>query len=174
MKSKRVEYALKFLKKDLSNHKEVKEKLIEKFDIPREKAQYVIGDIRRAVREGREGYDGFTLAPFVPKYLKPFKKEIPLEDYKPSNIITVSQMREKYSLPSVIKRYLLHLPENGIVTEAEMRSDIEITRWSDYKTVLELPEFDKYRGKIRSIIYWGHPRAIKDLKSDKTLKPIVY
>lgn len=173
-KSERIIYALKLLKKDLSNHKEVRKKLMGKLGLSSHQSQHVIGDVRRSVRQNREGYEGFSIAPVSTKQPKPFKKEKQLEDYKPSNIIKVSLMRDKYSLPSVIKRYLSYLQDDELVTEAEMKSDIEITRWSDYKTTLELPEFEKYKGKIRNLIYWGNPKAIRDLKSDKTLKPIVY
>jgi hypothetical protein len=170
--SKRIVFALKYLKKDLSNDEEVTKRIIDKFGYTRDGARHVIRDIRKYIRLGM--LPGYTIANIPTMHPQPFRTPAKIEDYKPSNIIKVSQMRDKYSLPSVIKRYLSHLNDDELVTEAEMRSDIEITRWQDYKTVLDLPEWEKYKGKIRNLIYWGNPKAIKDLKSDKTLKPIIY
>lgn len=167
------EIAVKYLLPDMSNVSEVKKILRKKHGFSRSDVDNTIHGIRRSLSRGRDML-GKT-------YVKEVKKTEPIKFMqddksatKPSNPIKISDIKEKYSLPGVIKRYLAQLSSDEVVTEREMKEDIGINKWSNYRNVLESHELEVYRGKMRDVIYWGLPKAIQKLKAEKILKSIIY
>ena len=88
--------------------------------------------------------------------------------------IKLSELKKKYSLPAVIKTYLESLGNGEVIDEREMMEDIDIKKWPNYRSVLNSPEMEAYRGRVRNITYWGTPKTIQEGKADGTLKNLKY
>ena len=83
--------------------------------------------------------------------------------------ISMDELRSKIDNVFIVRQNALKLEKNYFLTQPEF---VQLCGFSNvgYKVAIEHPEFSKYRGKAGSVIYWGHPDSILELKSEGHLK----
>jgi DNA-directed RNA polymerase subunit M/transcription elongation factor TFIIS len=83
--------------------------------------------------------------------------------------ITEEQFRAKFDLNFIVSKKCKELQRGIFLSLGEFVKLCGITPGSGYRQVLEHPDFDSYRGKIRGEIYWSHPESITKMKSEGIL-----
>ena len=95
--------------------------------------------------------------------------EIAEEPVQKSAGLTEEQFRAKFDLTFIVKKKCLELQKGIFLTMGEFIKLCGITPGSGYRQVLEHPDFDNYRGRIRGDIYWSHPESITKMKTEGIL-----
>lgn len=83
--------------------------------------------------------------------------------------MTEEQFRAKYDLTFIVKKKCADLQKGIFLTMGEFIKSCGIIPGSGYRQVLEHPDFENYRGRIRGDIYWSHPESITKMKSEGIL-----
>ena len=83
--------------------------------------------------------------------------------------ITEEQFRAKFDLNFIVSKKCKELQKGIYLSMSEFIKLCGITPGSGYRQVLEHPDFDNYRGKIRGDIYWSHPESITKMKTEGIL-----
>lgn len=82
--------------------------------------------------------------------------------------LTEEQLRMKHDNTYQIREALKKLEPGVYVPQATLVRKLNLR--PPYKETMELPEFDKYRGKASGgIVYWGHPESIRRMKDEGIL-----
>ena len=83
--------------------------------------------------------------------------------------ITEEQFRAKFDLNFIVGKKCKELQKGIYLSMSEFIKLCGITPGSGYRQVLEHPDFDSYRGRIRGEIYWSHPESITKMKTEGIL-----
>lgn len=83
--------------------------------------------------------------------------------------ITEEQFRAKFDLNFIVGKKCKELQKGIYLSMSEFIKFCGITPGSGYRQVLEHPDFDSYRGRIRGEIYWSHPESITKMKTEGIL-----
>ena len=83
--------------------------------------------------------------------------------------ITEEQFRAKFDLNFIVGKKCKELQKGIYLSMSEFIKLCGITPGSGYRQVLEHPDFDSYRGRIRGDIYWSHPESISKMKTEGIL-----
>ena len=83
--------------------------------------------------------------------------------------ITEEQFRAKFVLNFIVGKKCKELQKGIYLSMSEFIKLCGITPGSGYRQVLEHPDFDSYRGRIRGDIYWSHPESISKMKTEGIL-----
>ena len=83
--------------------------------------------------------------------------------------ITEEQFRAKFDLNFIVSKKCKELQKGIYLSMSEFIKLCGITPGSGYRQVLEHPDFDNYRGRIRGDIYWSHPESISKMKTEGIL-----
>lgn len=83
--------------------------------------------------------------------------------------ITEEQFRAKFDLNFIVSKKCKELQKGIYLSMSEFIKLCGITPGSGYRQVLEHPDFDNYRGRIRGDIYWSHPESITKMKTEGIL-----
>ena len=83
--------------------------------------------------------------------------------------ITEEQFRAKFDLNFIVGKKCKELQKGIYLSMSEFIKLCGITPGSGYRQVLEHPDFDSYRGRIRGEVYWSHPESIAKMKSEGIL-----
>ena len=83
--------------------------------------------------------------------------------------ITEEQFRAKFDLNFIVSKKCKELQKGIYLSMSEFIKLCGITPGSGYRQVLEHPDFDTYRGRIRGDIYWSHPESISKMKTEGIL-----
>lgn len=83
--------------------------------------------------------------------------------------ITEEQFRAKFDLNFIVGKKCKELQKGIYLSMSEFIKLCGITPGSGYRQVLEHPDFDSYRGRIRGEIYWSHPESISKMKTEGIL-----
>jgi len=83
--------------------------------------------------------------------------------------ITEEQFRAKFDLNFIVGKKCKELQKGIYLSMGEFIKLCGITPGSGYRQVLEHPDFDNYRGKIKGNIYWSHPDSISKMKTEGIL-----
>jgi hypothetical protein len=79
-------------------------------------------------------------------------------------------MQKKYDAEFKIEEAIKQIPKGRFVPEAEFRDVLVKANMSHFRIKSNLEKFDKYKGKAKSIIYWGNADDIESLKLRGILK----
>jgi len=82
---------------------------------------------------------------------------------------TEEQFRAKFDLNFIVSKKCKELQKGIYLSMSEFIKLCGITPGSGYRQVLEHPDFDNYRGRIRGDIYWSHPESISKMKTEGIL-----
>ena len=80
-----------------------------------------------------------------------------------------AELRAKYDMSFIVRNYIKSFRPGDFVTEATLVEECKFRGMSNYRRVLDHPEWDKYKGKGGTIVYWGHPTKIAQLKEETVL-----
>ena len=83
--------------------------------------------------------------------------------------ITEEQFRAKFDLTFIVGKRCKDLQRGIYLSMGEFIKFCGITPGAGYRQVLEHPDFDSYRGRIRGEIYWSHPESITKMKTEGIL-----
>lgn len=83
--------------------------------------------------------------------------------------ITEEQFRAKFDLNFIVSKKCKELQRGIFLSMSEFIKLCGITPGSGYRQVLEHPDFDNYRGRIRGDTYWSHPESITKMKTEGIL-----
>ena len=83
--------------------------------------------------------------------------------------ITEEQFRAKFDLTFIVSKKCKELKPGVYLSMGEFIKFCGITPGAGYRQVLEHPDFDSYRGRIRGDIYWSHPESISKMKTEGIL-----
>ena len=83
--------------------------------------------------------------------------------------ITEEQFRAKFDLNFIVSKKCKELQKGIYLSMSEFIKLCGITPGSGYRQVLEHPDFDNFRGRIRGDIYWSHPESISKMKTEGIL-----
>ena len=83
--------------------------------------------------------------------------------------ITEEQFRAKFDLTFIVGKRCKDLQRGIYLSMGEFIKFCGITPGAGYRQVLEHPDFDSYRGRIRGDIYWSHPESITKMKTEGIL-----
>ncbi len=103
---------------------------------------------------------------------KQFKQEEKNESKEVKTMgITMDELRSKIDNAFIVQKNADKLEKDRFLTQPEFIQTCGFAS-GGYKFAIELPKFAKYRGKAGSVIYWGHPESILELKSEGHLKDV--
>jgi len=83
--------------------------------------------------------------------------------------ITEEQFRAKFDLNFIVGKKCKELQRGVFLSMSEFIRYCGITPGNGYRQVLEHPDFDTYRGRVRGDIYWSHPESITKMKTEGIL-----
>lgn len=83
--------------------------------------------------------------------------------------LTEEQFRNKYDLSYIINKKCKELKEGIYLPMLEFIRFCGIQPGTGYRQILDHPDFEIYRGKIRGECFWSHPSSIKKMKSEGLL-----
>lgn len=83
--------------------------------------------------------------------------------------ITEEQFRAKFDLNFIVSKKCKELQKGIYLSMSEFIKLCGITPGSGYRQVLEHPDFESYRGRIRGDTYWSHPESITKMKTEGIL-----
>ena len=91
----------------------------------------------------------------------------PCRDNRTSAAITEGQLREMFDVRTIV------LKELETINKGEFWKDADLVRRFQgkgaYRSVLESPEAQKYKGKAGGQVFWSHPESIAKMKLEGVL-----
>lgn len=102
-------------------------------------------------------------------YLKHWLDEAPVNKEPSIKGISEAELRNKYDANFIVKQAILNLKEGVFVPEPEFIKQLRLNSNIGYRSVLEHPDFEKYRGRAGGVKYWSHEKSIRKLKDDGVL-----
>ena len=83
--------------------------------------------------------------------------------------MTEEQFRAKFDLTFIVAKKCKELKMGVYLSMSEFIKFCGIQPGTGYRQVLEHPDFEEYRGKVRSDYFWSHPESIRKMKGEGLL-----
>lgn len=83
--------------------------------------------------------------------------------------LTEEQFRAKFDLTFIVKKKCLDLQKGIFLSMGEFIKTCGIMPGSGYRQILDHPDFENYRGRVRGDTYWSHPESISKMKTEGIL-----
>ena len=84
--------------------------------------------------------------------------------------ISENQFRAKHDVKYQVEQAVKTLQKGAFLTTPEFVQSAKIRQGQGYKNFIEHPDFEDYRGRAGSVVYWSHPDSIKKLKEEGLLQ----
>lgn len=105
---------------------------------------------------------------WLPPYQKVYRKIVDPTGGIAAGISETDLLR-KHDILFQIQEAVKLLPKGRFFTEAEFKEFAKIHS-PQFRSRADLPEFEQYKGKAGSVLYWGHPESIKKFKDRGTFQ----
>lgn len=86
-----------------------------------------------------------------------------------SGILTEADLRGRYDYALKLRQVAASIQDGQFFLEAAVREMAGIPP-ANFRSYADSGEFDKYKGRNRDKMYWGHPDAIERMKSENILQ----
>ena len=84
--------------------------------------------------------------------------------------ISIEELRSKHDIFYIVQKTVESLEKDVFYQNSDFIVKCNFPSNSGYRETLERKEFESYRGKAGSSIYWGHPESIGKLKEEGVLR----